>query len=194
MSENRKFSTAPLNHLTCVSTASRPSRRPGCPSAGAKGSSQRMSSAMSISHSPGLRSVSMWRCKSAEATVMRDLHFAPRLHSPRPHRPVLIGQYCRNRARQILYNLSAVDEDGRCPNRVKLGFQPSCRECQQCARNRTISTQSAGSRYPASLASSADQIHIDLKVGRLLVQFKGVYRAGLPLWSNSEIAGRQTNV
>src|SRR5437667_330849 len=32
MSENRKFSTAPLNHLTCVSTASRPSRRPGCPS------------------------------------------------------------------------------------------------------------------------------------------------------------------
>src|SRR5439155_20845642 len=39
MSENRKFSTAPLNHLTCVSTASRPSRRPGCPSAGANGSS-----------------------------------------------------------------------------------------------------------------------------------------------------------
>ncbi len=32
---------------------------------------------MSVSHSPGLRSVSMWRCKSAEATVMRDLHFAP---------------------------------------------------------------------------------------------------------------------
>src|SRR5438876_8505361 len=39
MSENPKFSTAPLNHLTCVSTASRPSRRPGCPSAGANGSS-----------------------------------------------------------------------------------------------------------------------------------------------------------
>jgi hypothetical protein len=57
--------------------------------AGANGSSQRMSSAMSLSHSPGLRSVSMWRCKSAEATVMRDLHFAPRLHSSRPHRPVL---------------------------------------------------------------------------------------------------------
>src|SRR6266496_5986490 len=89
MSANRKFSTAALNHLTCVSTASHPLRRPGCPSAGANGSSQRMSSAMSLSHSPGLRSVSMWRCKSAEATVMRDLHFAPRLHPSRLHRPAL---------------------------------------------------------------------------------------------------------
>src|SRR5437660_2894796 len=122
MSENRKFSTAPLNHLTCVSTASRPSRRPGCPSAGANGSSQRMSSAMSVSHSPGLRSVSMWRCKSAEATVMRDLHFAPRLHSSHPYRPCLAGiesgKFKLTYYPEALYNLIAVDEDGRCPNRV----------------------------------------------------------------------------
>src|SRR5262249_19053739 len=64
-----RFSTAARNHVTCLTTASRPDNRSGCPMLGAYGSSHTMSSAIKVCHR-ALSATSVSKCCWSKADAV----------------------------------------------------------------------------------------------------------------------------